>query len=407
MSPPSAAARLFKKKFDDVQALFDSGDIAGCISAAKENVCDTTLPVFYFIRYCILLARAVDNWDEGNEWKLAAVISPVYRLDARHTLTSTVAIQERACSRAFLRARETNDTNSLFFLQGLRGKIDELARQRDRDLQEHMLEQKGEDNEDETDSEADGVELDDSEEEAEMEAEGVKLGEGNALIVDGGDTQLLPIRGNQASTASPVPVIEALVMGAVPVGEDKEDNEGREEVTAGDEEGEEGGAGKMPGGGEPASTGDDGQLQGRAGVDREDERSAGIAAVRFLFDCQSYMPEHMRVEFNQAIQTFQELEVEMRSIVSTASAAPTSSTAASRINLLEQFRVAMVDWFQSKETSSFTADELVATTLDEWQGFNPDIQAAFGRNEIVSFCRELDGKDGFRYYKFGVLSYKP
>jgi len=254
-----------------------------------------------------------------------------------------------------------------------------------------MLEQEGEDDDDETDSEADEVEQDDSEEETDMEAKDVELGEGNALII-------LPIREHQASTASPAElVIEALAMGTVPVGEGKKDNEGQEEVTAGNEEGEEGGAGKMPGGGEQASTGDDGQLPGTAGVDREDERSAGIAAVRFLFDCQSYMPEHVRAQFNQAIRKFQELEVEMRSIVSTASAAPASSTVASRINLLEQFKVAMVEWFQSKEKSSVTADELVDTTLDEWQGFNPMIQAAFDRQDVVSFCRELDGKDGFRY----------
>jgi len=260
-----------------------------------------------------------------------------------------------------------------------------------------MLEQEGEDDDDETDSEADGVELDDSEDEAEMEAEGVELSEDNAGV-DVGDTRPLPIRGHQAFTASLIePIMEAPVVGTVPVGEDEEDSEGREEVTAGDEEGEEGGTGKMPGGGEQASTGDDGQLPRTAGVDREDERSAGIAAVKFLFDCQSYMPEHIRVQFNQAILTFQELEVVMRSTVSTTSAAPTSSTTASRINLFEQFKVTMVKWFQYKERSSVTAKELDNTTLAEWQGLNPRIQATFVRQDILSFCRELDGKDGFRY----------
>ena len=196
----------------------------------------------------------MDNWDDGNEWRLAAVRSPMHRLDVRHTLTSTVAPQESTYSNILRKATEKNDTDSLTLLQDLREELDWLARQRDQYLQEHgawMLEQEGEDDDDETDLEADGIERDDSEDEAEMEAEDVELGEGNALI--------LPIREHQASTASPVkPVIETLVMGTMPVGEDNEDNKGREEVTAGDEEGEEGGTGKMPGGGEQVSTGDDG-----------------------------------------------------------------------------------------------------------------------------------------------------
>jgi len=38
MSDPYAAARLFRKRFEDAEALFDSGDVAGCISAAKRNI---------------------------------------------------------------------------------------------------------------------------------------------------------------------------------------------------------------------------------------------------------------------------------------------------------------------------------------------------------------------------------
>jgi hypothetical protein len=188
---------------------------------------------------------------------------------------------------------------------------------------------------------------------------------------------------------------EALVMGTVPVGQDEEDNEGLEEIIAGDEEGEEEDMEKMSGGGEQASTVNDSQLPGTAGVDREDERSANNAAANFLFDCQSHIPEHMRVRFNQAILILQ--EAAMRSIVNKASTAPTSSTAASRINLFEQFKVTIVDWFQYKSESSVTVEELVDTTLEEWQGLNSSIQIAFGRQDIVSFCQELDGKDGFRY----------
>jgi len=249
MSDPYAALKLYRKTFEDAEALFDSGDIAGCISAAKINLTqvaateqppksvlrltfpsDTTLPPYYIIRNCILLTGAVDNWDDGNEWRLAAVKPPTYSQNVRHTLTSNVAFQESTYSDALQRSTEKNDANSLTVLQGLRKELDVWARQRDRDLQEHMLEQEGEDDDDETDSEADRAELGDSEDEAEMEAEGIKSGEGNALM--GTDTQHLPIRGHQAPTASLV-------------------------------------------------------------VDREDERAAILAATAFLFECQSYTPEHM------------------------------------------------------------------------------------------------------------------
>jgi len=38
MCDPYAAAKLYRKTFEDAEALFDSGDIAGCISAAKHNL---------------------------------------------------------------------------------------------------------------------------------------------------------------------------------------------------------------------------------------------------------------------------------------------------------------------------------------------------------------------------------
>ncbi|KAI4656758.1 uncharacterized protein J4E78_006649 [Alternaria triticimaculans] len=219
------AARLFRKRFEDAEALFDSGDIAGCILAAQRNI------------------TAMDNWDDGNDWRLAA---------------------ESTFSNVSRRAREINDTNSLAALQDLREELDWLARQRDEYLQEYkawMLEQEGEDDDGETDSEADGVELDDSENEAEMEAEGIKSGEGNARV-DVGDTRLLPIRGHQAPTASLV-------------------------------------------------------------VNREDERSSSIlAATAFLFECQSYIPEHMQGQYTQAVLELQEAAMgSINSMSSTASAA--------------------------------------------------------------------------------------
>jgi len=38
MSDPNAALKLYRKTFEDAEALFDSGDVAGCISAAKRNI---------------------------------------------------------------------------------------------------------------------------------------------------------------------------------------------------------------------------------------------------------------------------------------------------------------------------------------------------------------------------------
>ncbi|KAI4620138.1 hypothetical protein J4E83_005379 [Alternaria metachromatica] len=239
MCDPYAAAKLYRKTFEDAEALFDSGDIAGCISAAKHNLTDTTLPSYYIIRNCILLTGAVDNWDDGNEWRLAA---------------------ESIYSDALKRSTEKNDAKSLTVLQGLRKELDVWARQRERDFQEYMLEQEGEDDDEETDSETDGVELDDTEEEAEMEAKGVELGEGNALL-GGGDTQLLPIRGHQAPTASLV-------------------------------------------------------------VNREDKRAAILAATAFLFECQSHIPEHMQGQYTQAVLELQEAAMRsINSMSSTASAA--------------------------------------------------------------------------------------
>ncbi|KAI4925603.1 hypothetical protein J4E85_007482 [Alternaria conjuncta] len=204
ISDPCAALRLYRKKFEDAEALFDSGDIAGCILAAQRNI------------------------------------------------TNTVR-----------RATEMNDADSLAALQDLREELDWLAEQRDQYLQEHrawMLEQEGEDDDAETDSEGDGVELDDSEEEAEMEAKDVELGESNALM-GGGDTQHLPIRGPQAPTASLV-------------------------------------------------------------VNREDERSAILAATAFLFECQSYIPGHMQGQYIQAVLELQEAAMRtINSMSSTASAA--------------------------------------------------------------------------------------
>jgi len=205
----------------------------------------------------------MDNWDDGNDWRLAAVRSPMYRPNERQTLTLTMACQESTYSRTLLIAREKNDTGSLAALQDLREELDELARQRDQFLQEHrawMLEQEGEEDDDETDSEADGVALDDSEaEEVEVEAEGIKSDEGNALM--GRDTQHLPIRGHQAPTASLV-------------------------------------------------------------VNREDERSAILAATAFLFECQSYIPEHMQGQCTQAVLELQEAAMRsVNSMSSTASAA--------------------------------------------------------------------------------------
>jgi hypothetical protein len=103
-----------------------------------------------------------------------------------------VVIQENTYSNTLRRARERKDTNSLAALQDVCEELDEWARQRDGDLQEHMLKQEEEDDDDEMDLKADGVELDDSEEEAEMEAEGVELGEGDELMggVDGEATSL-------------------------------------------------------------------------------------------------------------------------------------------------------------------------------------------------------------------------
>ncbi|KAG9187452.1 hypothetical protein G6011_05323 [Alternaria panax] len=98
----------------------------------------------------------------------------------------------------------------------------------------------------------------------------------------------------------------ALTMGIVAVGEEEEDDEGLEEVTVGDEEGDKRGYREDIRGGKQAGNGGDGQLLDTAKIERENDESSVAADADFLFNCQSYMPDHLQVGFNEAILRLQQ-----------------------------------------------------------------------------------------------------
>jgi hypothetical protein len=67
---------------------------------------DDTLPPYYIIRNCIVIACALDNWTEANIWRLSV---------------------EQTYSTCLDKARRRNDEDSLKALENLRKELDELT----------------------------------------------------------------------------------------------------------------------------------------------------------------------------------------------------------------------------------------------------------------------------------------
>ncbi|KAB2109673.1 hypothetical protein AG0111_0g945 [Alternaria gaisen] len=95
---------LYHKQYQEARKLFDS-DIVNCIAAAKKNLLDPTLPPFYIIKNCILVAGAVDEWNIADDWLRWA---------------------EQAFKKSHDLATRQQDNNSLEALAGLREELDEL-----------------------------------------------------------------------------------------------------------------------------------------------------------------------------------------------------------------------------------------------------------------------------------------
>jgi hypothetical protein len=74
---------------------------------------DWTLPPYYAIKNSILVASALDNWDEANLWRLSA---------------------EQTYDYCYETSVKNQDQASLRLLEGLRRQLDELERLRQEDL---------------------------------------------------------------------------------------------------------------------------------------------------------------------------------------------------------------------------------------------------------------------------------
>ncbi|KAF2124251.1 hypothetical protein P153DRAFT_411889 [Dothidotthia symphoricarpi CBS 119687] len=112
MSNPTTG-RPYQKQYEEAEALFNDSTLEQCIASAKKNLDDPTLPPYYFIKNSILIACALDDWDEADPWRVSAEM--VYR-------------------RSLDEAQKSKDVNSLDALEVLKTQLDELNMFRMEDL---------------------------------------------------------------------------------------------------------------------------------------------------------------------------------------------------------------------------------------------------------------------------------
>ncbi|KAH6612081.1 hypothetical protein C7974DRAFT_445962 [Boeremia exigua] len=62
---------VYRLQYEASRALFDV-DLQGCISAAKHSLVDPTLPPYWFIKNCILVACALENWRDADIFRTTA-----------------------------------------------------------------------------------------------------------------------------------------------------------------------------------------------------------------------------------------------------------------------------------------------------------------------------------------------
>ncbi|CAN9131058.1 unnamed protein product [Alternaria alternata] len=63
---------VYTDQLKAVMDLFDNNEIEKCIVKAKKNLSDKTLPPYYVIKNCLLIACASDTWQEADDWKTRA-----------------------------------------------------------------------------------------------------------------------------------------------------------------------------------------------------------------------------------------------------------------------------------------------------------------------------------------------
>lgn len=74
MADPCSQTRLYETQYEAVK-LFNEGDMSGSMAAAQYNLTDSTLPPYYYIKNHILIASAMDDWEDAEHHRLAAVRS--------------------------------------------------------------------------------------------------------------------------------------------------------------------------------------------------------------------------------------------------------------------------------------------------------------------------------------------
>ncbi|OAL47164.1 hypothetical protein IQ07DRAFT_545149, partial [Pyrenochaeta sp. DS3sAY3a] len=111
--PAFGGTTLYQEHYNNALHLFETGDMASCISAAKTSLRDISLSVYYKTKNYIIIAAAYDDWDNAEVWRLAA---------------------EQAYTTAFLDANQKDDPISIRILEYFRKDLDELREFEEQDM---------------------------------------------------------------------------------------------------------------------------------------------------------------------------------------------------------------------------------------------------------------------------------
>ncbi|KAF2278159.1 uncharacterized protein EI97DRAFT_431430 [Westerdykella ornata] len=105
MADPYPPSRAYQAQYRAAQDLFDQEEYEKCIAEVRKNLSDQSLPPYYVIKNCMLIACAQDDWSEGEAWRLAA---------------------ENAFRRCVESSVRRNDNEALEILGKLRNELDKL-----------------------------------------------------------------------------------------------------------------------------------------------------------------------------------------------------------------------------------------------------------------------------------------
>ncbi|CAI6338677.1 unnamed protein product [Periconia digitata] len=91
---------LEEQQYEAASDAFDEEDMEECIRLAKQNLTEPDITSYYFMQNCILLAIALEDWNEGEEWHRTA---------------------EQKYWTCYAKSRSRNDAATLEDLKGLKG----------------------------------------------------------------------------------------------------------------------------------------------------------------------------------------------------------------------------------------------------------------------------------------------